>query len=202
MQAIMQSALDQNKNVLILAAPRSGSHALASVLRCLHPDILYLKEICRAQSSDEPWTEIAPMLDTEPIKLAHIVQARSKIFLSGMVKQIKQHCVIVELRRRNKVTQFASWMYFQHISSRYNFDHVGEDYVVPGAITVDMQHIERFLCEQLLDRMFEADHVVYYEDTDFASSLIQKNHYAYPIELIIDNLDLVQQYLGDWQYHD
>jgi hypothetical protein len=202
MQEIMQSALDQNKNILILAAPRSGSHALASTLRCLHPDIQYLKEICCAQSSDEPWTEIAPMLDTRPIKLAHIVQARSKIFLAGMAQRIKEHCVIVELRRRLKVKQFASWMYFQHILNRYHFDHGGQDYVPPGTITVDIQHIERFLYEQLLDQIFDADHVVYYEDTDLSPSLIQKNHYAYPIERIIKNLDLVQQYLGDWQYHD
>lgn len=192
--------MQQNKNILILASARSGSHALASSLRCLYPDIQYLKEICRAETNSHPWLEIASMFAVNPMKLAHITQARSKIFLVQTASDIKRSCVTVELRRRDKVRQFGSWVYFRHLGAQYNFDHKGANYVDPGSITVDMQDIEQFLVEQIIDMCFDADFVVYYEDLDLTTSLVQPNQYAYPIEQCIKNLDLVQTYLRNWQY--
>ena len=199
---IIDQAAAQNKNILIIAAPRSGSHALASVLLHQAPYLEYLGEIGQAQRSTEPWLEIQPMLDTRCVKLSHIVQGLAKIFLTTMVSEIKQHCVTVELRRRDKLQQFASWIYFRHIGAVYDFDHAGAHYLAPGSIEITMDDIENFLVEQVLDRAFCADVTVYYEDTDFSQSYIRRNRYQYPITNVIKNFDLAQRYLQHWCYHD
>lgn len=166
------------------------------------PYLDYLGEICQAQHGPEPWLEILPMLDTQSIKLSHVVQGLAKVFLTAQVSEIKKNCVVVELRRRNKLQQFASWIYFRHIGAVYDFDHSGQHYVAPGSIEITMGDIETFLLEQVLDRAFVADVTLYYEDTDFSESYVRRNRYQYPIHQAIKNFELAQQHLGNWQYHD
>ena len=163
--------------------------------------MIYLQEICKTQTSAEPWLEIEPMLEVGDFKLAHIVQARSKVFLLSRTAQIKQHNVLIELRRRDKVRQFASWMYFRYVGQKYKFDHAGQDFVSPGSIQVSPQDIEQFLIEQVIDQAFKADFTLYYEDLDLSMSLIPPNHYVYPIEQCIKNLDMVQSHLSNWRHH-
>jgi len=190
-----------DKNVLILGAPRSGTHALASIIEKHNPQLQYLGEICQHQTSEEPWEEFKLFYDNTPKKLAHVVQYRSKIFSLPSLEKIKKHTVLIELRRRNKIKQFASWMFFKHIGALYEFQHDGQDYLPPGSLTATLEDIESFIVSQLIDMAFDPDYIWYYEDLDLRKSSVRKNQYVYPIEQIFSNLDLVEKHLADWKYY-
>ncbi len=192
----------KDSNILILGAPRSGTHALASVIQQHDPSLDYLGEIAMQQTTDQPWKDFELFYSNAPRKLAHVVQTCSKIFAVSTVEQLKQHTTIVEIRRRDKVKQFASWMFFKQIGAIYNFQHNGQDYLPPGSLTITLEDIELFIIDQIIDTAFDADYTLYYEDLDLGSSQIKKNHYVYPIEQIITNLDLVNEHLGNWKYND
>ena len=191
-----------DKNILILGAPRSGSHALASIIHQQELQVHYLGEIGMHQTKEEPWKDFELFYNNTPRKLAHVVQTYSKIFATTKVEQIKNHTVIIELRRRNKIKQFASWMFFKYIGAIYNFQHDGQDYLPPGSLTVTLGDIEAFMIDQIIDSAFNPDYTLYYEDLDLRLSQIKKNHYVYPIEQLISNLDLVEEHLGNWKYND
>jgi hypothetical protein len=195
-----QPGIDK-KNILILGAPRSGTHALASVLKQQHLHLTYFGEIAMAQKGSCPWKDIEIFFDTTPCKLAHIVQSYGKLFALPAVDRIKEHTVIVEIRRRDKVKQFASWMFFKHIGAIYNFQHSGQDYIEPGSLTVTLQDIESFIIDQIIDYAFAPDYTLYYEDLRLSESYIKKNQYVYPIEQLFSNLELVNEYLGNWKYN-
>ncbi len=89
---------------------------------------------------------------------------------------------------------------FQNIGFIYNFDHSKTDYIPPGSIEVSINDIESFISDQIIDDQFKTDFTVYYEDIDFTNSNFKKNHYAYPIEEVILNLDFVRSYLQDWHH--
>ena len=192
----------EDSNVLILGAPRSGTHALASVIQQHNPQLTYLGEIGMHQDKAEPWQDFELFYNNTPQKLAHVVQTYSKIFAVTNTTEIKKHTKIIELRRRNKIKQFASWMFFKHIGAIYNFQHDGQDYLPPGSLTVTLGDIESFIIDQVIDTAFNPDYTLYYEDLNFGQSEIKKNQYAYPIEQIISNLDLVEKHLGNWKYND
>lgn len=192
----------KDNNILILGAPRSGTHALASVIKQHNPGLAYLGEIAMHQTTDQPWKDFELFYNKVPRKLAHAVQAYGKIFAVANVEQLKQHTTIVEIRRRNKVKQFASWVFFKHIGAIYNFQHDGQDYLSPGSLTVTLGDIESFIVDQIIDTAFNPDYKLYYEDLDLESSQIKKNQYVYPIEQIISNLDLVKEHLDNWKYND
>ena len=164
----------KDNNVLIIGAPRSGTHALASVIHQQNPQMQYLGEIGMHQASTTPWKDFKTFHNNQPQKLAHAVQAYGKIFALSEVTQIKKHTTIVEIRRRNKVKQFASWMFFKHIGAIYNFQHNGQDYIEPGSLTVSLKDIENFIIDQIIDTAFNPDYTVYYEDLDLTQSKIKK----------------------------
>lgn len=192
----------KDKNVLILGAPRSGTHALASVIQQRDPGFEYLGEIAMHQNTEQPWLDFELFYNNNPRKLAHVVQSYGKFFALSKVTQIKQHTTIVEIRRRDKVKQFASWMFFKHIGAIYNFQHDGQDYIEPGSLTATLDDIEGFIIDQVIDKAFSPDYTVYYEDLTFDQSQIKKNYYVYPIEQVFSNLDLVVAHLGNWKYND
>jgi hypothetical protein len=192
----------QDKNILILGAPRSGTHALGSLLHQQDPQLTYLKEIGMVQHSDTPWKDFDLFCNTTPRKLAHIVQLYSKIFAVGNISEIKKHTIIISLRRRDKVKQFASWMFFKHIGEIYKFQHAGQHYIPPGSITATLNDIESFIINQTIDNAFNPDHTVYYEDLILDKSQVKKNQYMYPIEQIFSNFNLVNEHLGNWKYND
>jgi hypothetical protein len=192
----------KDNNILILGSPRSGTHALASVIQQRDPKLKYLGEIAMHQNTEQPWLDFELFYNNTPRKLAHVVQTYSKIFAVSKVEQLKQHTTIIEIRRRNKVKQFASWMFFKHIGAIYNFQHDGQDYLPPGSLTVTLSDIESFIIDQVIDTAFNPDYTLYYEDLDFGQSEIKKNQYVYPIEQIISNLDLVEEHLSNWKYND
>lgn len=202
MQNLIQQMRKTNKNVLILGAPRSGTHALASLFVQQKLGDEYLGEICMLKKNSEPWLDINPMLSINTRKIAHIVQSYSKLFLISQILEIKKTCFIVEIRRRNKLDQFASWIYFRHIGAIYDFSHADQDYLPPKSINITLDDIEQFLIDQTIDRSFCADVIVYYEEIDFSNSRIKKNQYKYPIRQVINNFDLAEKYLSLWQYYD
>jgi hypothetical protein len=139
----------KDTNILIIGAPRSGTHALASIIHQQNPQLQYLGEIAMHQKSLHPWQDFERFYDNTPRKLGHAVQSYGKIFAVAKVSQIKQHTTIVEIRRRNKVKQFASWMFFKHIGAIYNFQHDGQDYLPPGSLTAKLGDIELFIIDQI-----------------------------------------------------
>lgn len=190
-----------NKNILIIGAPRSGTHALASLIHQSNSKLHYLKEIGMVQTSPTPWQDIDAFLkESSEQHLAHIVQLRSKIGILPNIANLKKTTFVVNIRRQNKVKQFASWIYFRAIGAIYNFDHHGQDFVPPESYVVSYDDIEQFIIEQLIDDQFQADLTVYYEDIDFSKSSIQKNSYAFSPEQMIKNLDEVNLYLSNWTY--
>jgi hypothetical protein len=199
---IVHQSQKENKNILILGSPRSGTHALASVMHQVDNSFVYLKEIGMIQKNSAPWQDFKVFFDNTPRKLAHAVQSYAKIFGVSQVQQIKKQTLIVSLRRRDKVKQFASWQYFQKIGAIYNFDHKDQDFIAPGSITATMNDIESFIIDQIIDMSFAPDYVLYYEDLNLKQSNISKNVYCYPIENIFSNLDFVKDQLENWKYND
>ena len=201
---VSESAAQQNKNVLIIGAPRSGTHALGSLF-ANERKFINLGEICVNDGYTDPLVDIQRMYQhTRPV-IAHIVQLSAKIALSADLASIKQHTIIVNLKRRNKVRQFASWMYFHNtggVNGKWH-NHIESDTsLMPGSITVTKEDIDLFVTEQLTDDFFCADHVFYYEDLNFDKASFKKNQYRFNIEQVFSNLDYVEQRLGNWKYYE
>lgn len=201
---IIESAKQQNKNILIVGTPRSGSHALGSLFSAQDNTITNLGEICLHNGTD-PLLDIQRMYDHGHLKVAHIVQLSAKISLSADLETLKTHTVIVNLRRQNKVNQFASWIYFHStggVDGKWH-NHIESDTkIAQGSITVSSEDIDLFVTEQLTDNFFTPDWILYYEDINFSQSTFKKNRYKFNIEEIFTNLDYVKQRLSNWKYYD
>lgn len=200
---IIKSAQVQNKNILIIGSPRSGTHALGSELAQLS----YAKclgEICKASDHPTPWKEIVQLYNTPKLTIAQIVQMTAKLHLANDVSTIKQHAIIVNIRRRDKVKQFASWTYFQlrdHTARRgWHNHHAVNTNVQPHSVQATDKDITQFVLEQLLDDYFVPDYNLCYEDQVFTQTAYQKNKFLFPIEQMFSNLDYVTERLSDWQY--
>lgn len=193
-----------NKHILVLASARSGSHAL-----CSHLSVNYhrhnMGEICRQDGVTDIDRDLSKFLDQPQSSVASLVQMDSKVRLSARVSEIKKNCTIVQLRRRDKVKQFASWIYFHRSGSVFRswHNHRPEQmYIEPGTVEVTSQDIDQFLLEQIIDDFFAPDQVLYYEDLDFSKSQIRKNVYAWDLPNMFSNLDFVKANLADWKYHE
>lgn len=202
---IIDSAVKQNKNILIIGTPRSGTHVLGSLFAANNKLIVNLGEICLANGVD-PLIDIQRIYQHNYIKVAHIVQLSAKIALSADLKTLKEHTVIVNLKRQDKVRQFASWMYFHNtggVNGKWH-NHVESDTsLIPGSITVTAEDINLFVTEQLTDNFFCPDYVLYYEELNFEqSSSYKKNRYSFNIEELFSNLDYVKQRLSSWKYYN
>ena len=199
LSVLTDNAFDK-KNILILGSARSGTHAFASVIHQYDSSLKYIGEIGMHQNNTEPWNDFDLFYSCKPRLLAHVVQSYSKIFSISKASKLKESTIIVELRRRNKIKQFASWQYFKHIGAIYNFQHNGQDYLPPGSLTATQQDIEEFIINQIIDQAFNPDYIYYYEDLDLKNSKITKNQYVYPIENIFSNLEFVKNWLENWEY--
>jgi len=192
------------KNILIIGSPRSGTHALGSHI-ANDRGMINLGEICINDGETDPVQDIGRLTQAREPTIAHLVQMTGKIKISGLVTSIKKSCEILVLRRRDKIQQFASWMYFHRSGGvmRSWHNHAEEQmYLEQQQITVTDDDIDQFLLEQLLDDFFQPDQVLYYEDLDLSKSLIKKNQYAWNLPLIFANLTLVRSRLQDWAYHE
>lgn len=201
---ILQVAHTQSKNVLIIGTPRSGTHALGSLFNAIDRRFNNLGEIYIKDGSDLLDDIQQVYRHTHPL-VAHIVQLSAKIALSADLATVKQHNLIVNLKRRNKVNQFASWMYFHRtggVNGKWHNHIAADTSLLPGAITVTKEDIDLFVTEQLTDNFFCPDYVLYYEDLNFEQSVFKKNQYQFSIEQIFHNLDYVKQRLENWKYYE
>jgi hypothetical protein len=164
----------------------------------------YLGEICTIKDLPDPWNEIKILEQVKPLKIAHLVAYISKIRLTTEVQNIKKTSILVNLQRRNKVDQFASWMYF-HLTGGINgkswHNHKIEDTMMgPVSITVTDNDIDQFITEQTIDFFFCPDETVFYEDLNFDFSKYKKNQYKFYLPSIFKNLDYVRSRLENWRY--
>ena len=199
---ILNQAQQLNKNILIIGTPRSDTHALGSTFRALDTTFNNLGEICINDGTD-PLEDIKQIYKHTTPTIAHIVQLSAKITLSSEVDILKEHAVIVNLKRNNKVRQFASWMYFHKtggVDSKWHNHRTTDTVLLPNSIEVTSEDIDLFVTEQLTDDFFQSDYVLFYEDLNFASVQYQKNQYSFEIEKIFSNLDYVEHRLANWKY--
>jgi len=159
----------------------------------------YRAEIGLSHKSDTPWQDLELFCQPHPIPLlAHVVQSRAKIGALNLVDSIKKHSYVIVLRRRDKISQFASWIYFRSIKYKYNFDHRGQDYVAPDTYQVTYDDLLYFATNLIVDDYYDPNLVLYYEDIDFATSSIRKNQYSFDPTLMIRNIDMVKKFFADW----
>lgn len=200
---IVELANNQNKNILVLGSARSGTHAVGSELAD-RSAARYLGELCAVDSRSAPWQDIETLYDVSERKVAQVVRFLPKLHLASQVNKIKQHTVIVNVCRKNKIKQFASWMYFKNLDytkdQQWHNHKASHTKIQPGTILVQEQDIEQFLVEQLLDFYFSPDFNLCYEQLTFTQKRFKKNEFAYPLEDIFSNLDYVKQTLSNWEY--
>jgi hypothetical protein len=198
---IMQHARQQKKNILILSTPRSGTHTLGYEFAHVDKNIKNLGEICMWDNSQYPPGEIEKLYKTEHLTVAQLVQYQSKLYLASEVSTIKRHVMVVCLRRKNKVKQFASLFYFTrvHQGSWLDLDPQKIQSEI-GRHTATQYEIDGFLQQQMMDDFFLPDFNLVYDDLIFTQTSIRKNSFPFPIEQIFSNLDYVRQRLEHWTY--
>lgn len=192
------------KNLLIIGSPRSGTHALGSLM-AIEQKYEYLGEICQVDENIDPLQDIEKILDQSKLRVAHLVQMTSKIKLSGHINRIKENCEIILLRRRDKLQQFASWMYFHKsggVLRNWHNHKLDQMVFSQGSILVSQTDLDQFLLEQIIDDFFCPDKILYYEDLNLSKSSFKKNLYAWNLPLIFSNLDFVKLQLENWKYYD
>jgi hypothetical protein len=204
-QKIIDRAIQQKKNILVIASPRSGTHPLVNELATLSGG-KSLGEICKTGRGNSPWKEFDRLLvNTPKLTVASIVELNAKLILASDVDRIKKHTIIVNIRRLNKIAQFASYTYFilSDPTGRYPWHNHGETdtRIMPGQITASEQDIEQFKLSQITDDFFLPEFKLCYEKLTFSNQKkIKKNSFAFPIWQIFSNLDFVEQNLKDWKY--
>jgi len=198
-----QDSINQNKSILILGSPRSGTHALGSVIHKQLANYEYFGEICAITNTLAPWNEIGKLY-TPTLSIAHLVAMTSKLRVASDVDRIHDHCIVIQLRRENKIAQFASYMYF-HLTGGVNgpawHNHkITDTKIQPGSIVASDEQIDQFLLEQIIDDFFLPDYTVHYEQLNFDKSTVNKNQFSYDLPLMFKNLDHVTDRLGHWKY--
>lgn len=203
-ETIVQTAKDANKQLLILAAPRTGTHALAQSLAQISRARNF-GEICRTGYCADPWTDFDQLVTAKTFAVASVVQLTAKLALAENVEKIKQQCVVVNIRRQDLVSQFASWIYFRVLdpTGLHGWHNHTEQKtrVQPGEIVATQEDITQFKLEQMLDEYFFPDFRLCYENLDFAKqNKYQKNQFSFPLPQMFSNLDFVEQQLGLWKF--
>jgi hypothetical protein len=201
---IIESAKTQQKNILIISSPRSGTHALGSEISALL-GCDNLGEICMVGYCDNPWTDIDRLVNKNKLTVAHLVQLTPKIILAEDVDRIKKSNVVVNIKRRDKVKQFASWMYFRVLdpTGLYGWHNhtTNKTKLKPGDIEAQETDITQFKLEQLIDDYFLPDFKLCYEDLTFNNQKSwRRNEFAFPLPEMFSNIDYVKKHLESWQY--
>jgi hypothetical protein len=201
--SIIEDARQQNKNILIIGTPRSGTHALGSSFYSIDNTLNNFGEICKNDDLNHPLNDIKKIYSHEKLSVAQVVQLSAKIALAPEIDNLKSHAIIVNLKRNNKVDQFASWMYFHKtggVNGTWHNHRQSDTKIEPGSIIVTKEDIDLFIIEQITDDFFLADYVVFYEDVAFDSAHYKKNQYSFALEKIFSNLEYVRERLDHWKY--
>jgi hypothetical protein len=202
LEAIVNAAINQNKNILIMGSARSGTHALGTML-ANDNYFKYNGEICRMDITRDLFAELDLLCDHSTTSVSQIVQYIPKIKISKDIDKIKNHVIIVNLRRKNKIKQFASWIYFSRyhdISKGWHSQVIDEEYSAKNQFTITNDDIELFLAEQMIDDFFKPDYSLFYEDLTFKTATTKENIYKFDITKIFSNLDFVKEKLENWKY--
>lgn len=200
---IVCAATESNKHILIMGSARSGTHALGALLASKLQTHVNLKEVCGVDRRQRPWDDILQFYKKDRLLIGHIVGFTSKIKLSADVARIKEHCIVVNIKRNNKVDQFSSWMYFHKTQAPFELwhNHAPDQMLLkPGSIEATMFDIEQFIIEQIVDDFFLPDFVVDYEHTDLNTPGYKKNQFKFDIRQIFSNLEFVETELEHWHY--
>ena len=202
-QNILNRARQENKNILIIGSPRSGTHALSAELGRLGQG-KNLMEICKVGYCDNPWDDINRLSDSARLTTAQVVQLTPKMILAENVDRIKKDNIIVNIRRQDKILQFASWIYFRVSDPTalhgWHNHNANKTRVQPGSVTATESDIAQFKLEQLLDDYFLPTFNLCYEDLTFTQVNFRKNTFAFHLPEMFSNLDYVKQQLGTWHY--
>lgn len=201
---IINDAKKLNKNILILASPRSGTHALGAELAARSGGVS-IGEFCMVGYSTDFWKEYNSFASRPRLSIAHIVQLTPKVTLAENVAHIKEKTLIVNIKRKNKIDQFASWMYFRvkdptALHGWHN--HRSENTRVQRAsVNVTHDDITLFKLDQMVDEFFFPDYRLCYEDLMFDTQKTwTTNSFSFPLREIFSNLDFVTEALGNWEY--
>ena len=201
---IIESAKTQQKNILIMGSPRSGTHALGAEISTLS-GCNNLGEICMTGYCNDPWNDIDKLVDTNKLTVAHVVQLTPKIILAEDVVRIKKSNIIVNIKRRDKVNQFASWMYFRVLDPTglhgWHNHTANKTKLTPGQIEAQETDIAQFKLEQLIDDYFLPDFKLCYEDLALnKQTKWRRNEFAFPLPEMFSNIEYVKKHLESWQY--
>jgi len=200
---IVAQAVAENKNILIIGAPRSGTHALGSMI-ANNNSFKYNGEIFRLDINFSWQDDFNMLADHSNISVSQLVQYTSKIKLSKYINEFKKHGIFVNLRRRDKLKQFASWVYFNryHNASGWHSQTIEFNENLVGRFLITDEDIELFLVEQLLDSFYAPAYTLYYENLIFEGATQTKNVYKFDLTTIFSNLEFVKDQLADWHYPD
>jgi hypothetical protein len=202
---ITKSDLIGKKGILIISTPRSGSHMLASM-------VYNILEIENKVNLGEIYCHDVDKLDIlqhlKNIELSHagefiiasIVQYYAINLLIPNQKYFKDY-YLIDLRRRDKIAQYASWCIFQKTG---NFSPNPESYKHLLPLPVDIEHVERFIASQNFCYAIPAHKILYYEEVVNLNlpSSFTKNHYPIDIKDIFSDYEVIYKLLGNYQYHE
>ena len=200
--SIVNDAVTQNKNILIMGSARSGTHALGTML-AKNNHFIYHGEICKIDNLNNLYADLDLLYNHDNISVSQIVQYIPKVKISKYVTKIKDNAIIVNLCRRNKVKQFASWIYFSRYHNNDNGWHsqvISKEYSAENQFNITDEDIELFLAEQMVDSFFKPDYVLFYEDLNFQTATTRENIYDFDITKIFNNLEFVKEKLENWTY--
>jgi hypothetical protein len=201
--SIIDKALETNKHIWVIGSARSGTHALGSAIAQRNSAFTYKNEICGVDGRATPWKDIELFYQHNNIIVGQTVGFTSKINLTGQVDQIKEHALIVNIKRQDKISQFASWMYFTTTNAPFELwhNHRAQDTLIgPNSITVSQEQLDHFIVEQTIDDFFLPDFIVCYEELQFTDSQYKKNEFLFDLKNIFTNLEFVEERLKTWNY--
>tara|TARA_B110000858_G_C17480825_1_gene327065 strand:- start:31 stop:564 length:534 start_codon:yes stop_codon:yes gene_type:complete len=175
------------KQLVIISSARSGSH--------------FYGEICSRQNPTTKYNgELLEIKDFSGI--AQIVQPRLKYKLLTSQKYVLENKTIHILRRRDKIEQFRSWLFYD-VTGKHN----GAVYNQPlPSITISETQIQEFISEQIFDYSFVHDEIIYYEDLletyNITFKKMKKNIYNIDMKTFVTNWNDVEYELGLFKYHE
>jgi hypothetical protein len=197
------------KGVIILGASRSGSHMLCNGL-------FNQSSMANKVNLGEIYNKQVPLSDAleviQQIKQNHKDQF---IFCSlvsywgknalAMNQSLLDDFMIINLRRKDKVSQYISWCVFraQLLCGIGKHSPNWDEYknLLPWPSTEN--DLEMFITENHLDFAFSNHAVVYYEDVvdlKLPTTFI-KNLYPIPHREIVTDYELVKTILGNYTYN-
>ena len=188
--------IDYNKKgVIVIGSARSGSH-----MTC---DMLYNQATAPSVNLGEITDLYLPTHDK--FIFCSIVQTWLRTKLAVNLEWTKDY-YIINLRRRDKVSQYISWCVLraQGKSNMVKHSPNWEDYKDLLPWKSSKEDIERFIQDQHLDFAFTPDQILYYEDLVKTNlkTRYTKNHYPISYENIVTDYKLVKDLLEKYSYEN